>query len=35
MLQFENQLNIIKQKHVEWKGTNEQTDDICLVGIKI
>jgi serine phosphatase RsbU (regulator of sigma subunit) len=35
MLQFENQLNIIKQKHVEWKGTNEQTDDICLVGIQI
>lgn len=35
MLDLEKQLALIKQKHFEWKGNNEQTDDICVVGILI
>ena len=35
MLDLEKQLALIKQKHFEWKGNNEQTDDICVVGILV
>ena len=29
------QKDIILQKHLEWKGETEQTDDICVVGVKV
>ncbi len=35
MLDLEKQLALIKQKHFEWKGNNEQTDDICVIGILV
>lgn len=35
ILELEKQLTHVKQKHFEWKGNNEQTDDICVVGILV
>ena len=35
ILDLEKQSALIKQKHIEWKGNNEQTDDICIVGILV
>ena len=35
ILDLEKQSALIKQKHIEWKGNNEQTDDICVVGILV
>ncbi len=34
-LDLDEQVKVIQKNHFDWKGTNEQTDDICLVGIKI
>ncbi len=32
-LSFEEQQRLLENEHFLWKGKNEQTDDICLVGI--
>ncbi len=29
------QKEILEQKYENWKGNNEQTDDVCVVGLKI
>ncbi|RME13762.1 MAG: serine/threonine-protein phosphatase [Bacteroidetes bacterium] len=29
------QKKILLEKHLDWRGNSEQTDDICIVGIKI
>ena len=29
------QANLLNLMLEEWQGTNEQTDDICLMGIKL
>ena len=29
------QKEILLQKHIDWKGSHEQIDDICIVGLKI
>jgi serine phosphatase RsbU (regulator of sigma subunit)/TolA-binding protein len=34
-LELSVQKEILEAKHREWKGSNEQTDDICIVGLKI
>jgi serine phosphatase RsbU (regulator of sigma subunit) len=32
---MDQQLLLLEEKHNEWKGNNEQTDDILIMGIKI
>jgi len=34
-LSMQEQKNYLKSKFEEWRGTTEQTDDVCVVGIKI
>lgn len=34
-LSIEEQKQTLIQKHLEWRGNVEQTDDICIVGIKV
>jgi ligand-binding sensor domain-containing protein/serine phosphatase RsbU (regulator of sigma subunit) len=34
-LPMKEQKDILEQKYENWKGNNEQTDDVCVVGIKI
>ncbi len=34
-LSLQEQEEIIKQKFINWKGSLEQVDDVCLIGIKI
>lgn len=29
------QKNLLYSEHIDWKGTNEQTDDICLIGLRL
>jgi serine phosphatase RsbU (regulator of sigma subunit) len=32
---MEKQKNLLLNQHKDWKGANEQTDDICLVGVRL
>jgi len=34
-LPTEKQLEVLDKKHTEWKGNNDQTDDIIIIGIKV
>jgi serine phosphatase RsbU (regulator of sigma subunit) len=34
-LSMQEQKNFLKSKFEEWRGSSEQTDDVCVVGIKI
>jgi serine phosphatase RsbU (regulator of sigma subunit) len=34
-LSMQEQKNFLKSKFEEWRGSTEQTDDVCVVGIKI
>jgi PAS domain S-box-containing protein len=34
-LKFEEQLEIIKQEHINWRGENEQVDDILVIGFEV
>lgn len=33
--ELEDQKNFIHLKHLDWKGENDQTDDICIVGVEL